>query len=108
MICEICNEELTSTWTDTSCVCQCVRCGTAYRTVHFDKHRKRVDKPPEIQLQKDWIFIYRQYYTENKKPVRNGFNVPGSPRDFVSNDDQQTLYDWVEKNHPEMLKEAAT
>ena len=97
--CEICNDKLVITWTDTHGVAACIRCNSPYRIYHYEgdgENRKRIDKPPEILFRSDWVDRLKIYWQENKSRIPNGINMPGSSYEQCTPGDMATFNEYMD------------
>ena len=104
--CEICGNELSFSWTDTHGVGQCTTCGSPYRMYHYDEDKKLIEKPPELQVKKEWIPVFRKYWNEFKRVMPSGFSFPqsyGTRYELATHDDEEVFFRWLEKQNPERL-----
>ncbi len=73
--CDVCDEEICLSWTDTHGVGQCIRCGTPYRALHYDDDGKRVEKPLELLLIAEGVERRRRCWREHQRPMPGGFSM---------------------------------
>ena len=70
--CEVCDNELSFQWSDTHGVGACFTCGTPYTIFHYDDNKKRIDKPPEVALDKTGVDMAKRYWSECHRRVFPG------------------------------------
>ena len=97
MECLICDAELRCRWTDTHGVGACLCCGAPYTLYHYED-KKRIDKPPKLEIKEEWKSTIKRYWEENKSNCSPGaFNLPGSSYEVASLEDFNNFSEWMEK-----------
>ncbi len=96
--CAICGASpMAFQWSDYSGEGMCCNCGCPYQLKWGSEKRVEEGKYPYLNLRKEWLEVAQEYFNETKKwtYLGTGFSRPG----------MQEFIEWVEKKHPEMLKE---
>jgi len=104
--CEVCGSLLAFNWSDTHGVGVCHRCALPYVIYHYDDNKQRVEKPPEVAVQEDWLPAAKAYYAETKRKVFPGaysFMVHRGGRTCcgATDDDIRAFNTWIDA-HPEL------
>ena len=66
--CEICEAfPVCWTWGDVHGEAMCTVCGTPHQLLQYDEERNRLDLPPKININEEWIPVLKQYWQETKQ-----------------------------------------
>jgi len=97
-VCKICGEHLRCRWSDLHGEGVCMVCGAPYQLLHYDKNDKFIkDAKPILNIKNKWIPIIKEYWEKTKKFCFGG-------QSFSEDTGKQEFNDWLEENHPELIK----
>ncbi|KKM77485.1 hypothetical protein LCGC14_1369580 [marine sediment metagenome] len=66
--CQICSESSAGmNWSDQHGEGMCNRCGTPYQLIFYDENENRVEKPPRINIEENWLPVLKQYWEETQQ-----------------------------------------
>lgn len=85
-------------WSDYSGEGMCIRCGCPYQLKWGSDDQKKEGKYPYLNLDERWIPIVKEYWTLTHLFVCQGIMLGSKPG-------LKEFNEWVDKNHPEMVKE---
>lgn len=81
-------------WTDTHGIGACVNCGAPYTIYHYEGG-KRLDKPPECLIKKEFVEATKAYWEARRMNVAPGaFNFPGSSYEVASEEEFKSASEW--------------
>lgn len=97
--CVVCGTNLRGNWlwTDANGVGFCITCGMTYVIAGY---RDFTETKPGIR--KEDILIFKEYWDETKRSVSLGFYMGQTA---VQRNHIIAFNDWIEKKHPELLKQ---
>jgi hypothetical protein len=98
--CGICERPYAVTWTDTHGIAACITCNVSYVVFHY-KDKKRLDKPPELDVAPDWVDRLRRFWGEFGRKIPNGRNMPGSDYERCERADFELWNQWVDDHRKE-------
>jgi hypothetical protein len=107
--CEVCGvSPVTWTWGDLHGEAMCVRCGTPYQLLQYEKgedgKEHGVDRLPKLNIKPEWVPVLQQYWQETQQFT--GFATIIIPRDYPECVEGKRKFDaWLEE-HPEVMPEA--
>lgn len=98
-VCPICDDAPPRfQWSDYSGQAMCMTCGCIFQLKWGTDEQIKEGKYPYMSLLPEWVPIVREYWNETKK--WSCFGTMIGPRPGMD-----AFWAWVEKNHPEMMKE---
>ena len=101
--CEVCEQNFVGAWTDFFGEATCIQCGTPYQ-IREPSGAKPNQKYPQINIDKKWISVFKEYWQETRKRHREGTYL--LPIDYPGlSEEGQQFRTWLQENHPELLKQ---
>jgi len=96
MICEVCGNELTVSWSDFHGEAECIFCGAPHQMKDYSGAPED-EEYPYIKLNEDFIPIFREYWTTFNHRCRIGMYV--SPSREIR-EEVKHLVNWLRATHP--------
>jgi len=102
LLCDICGAHYSWAWTDTHGIAQCWTCGTPYTLYHYDEHKQRLDKPPEMAIKPEYVPVLQAYWRETRRKIPGGCSFPGG-QELATREDSEKFSAWLDANEEKYL-----
>ena len=102
--CLICGSTAHFAWTDTHGIAQCFTCGAPYRLYHYEgdgEGKRRVDKPPELQISPEYVQPCVGFWRANKRRMPGAHSFPGG-QELATCDDCEAFSAWLDAHGPKL------
>ena len=101
MNCEVCGNELVGVFSDFYMEVECVNCGAPHQ-MKEPSGAPEGQEYPHIKLSKDFIPIFREYWTTFNRRCRIGMHF-GPSKEII--DEVKHLVNWLRATHPKFAGE---
>ncbi|MBA7652767.1 hypothetical protein ES703_60606 [subsurface metagenome] len=101
MSCEVCGNELSTVMSDFHNEAECIYCGAPHQIGRYSGAPEGQEYP-YITLSKDFIPIFREYWTTFNRRCRIGMHL-GPPTEIVT--EVKHLVNWLRATHPKYAGE---